>query len=215
MKTRLCLLFTLLLTVSLQLEARTRWFVIEAVLFKHDQLAGLQEEVWPEIVDQPDYSQSVPMDEYKQVSSSGKVMKNIAYAINRKEGMETVAHLAWIQPVASKPNAKPVKIHAGADFSGSYSASGDSNNSGLDGGTESMQPLWEVEGTITTYLGRYLHFNPDLVFRIPQEKADENGVFHTYLKEFKLKQSRKMRSRQLHYLDNPLMGMIVSIRPYN
>ncbi|TCK08876.1 CsiV family protein [Marinobacterium mangrovicola] len=57
-----------------------------------------------------------------------------------------------------------------------------------------------VDGTIRVDRSRYLHFKPNLLLT-------RNGA------QYQLKQSRRMRSRELHYLDHPLFGVLVYARP--
>ncbi|WP_432695383.1 CsiV family protein [Marinobacterium sp. YM272] len=57
-----------------------------------------------------------------------------------------------------------------------------------------------VDGTIRVDRSRYLHFKPDLLLT-------RGGT------QYQLKQSRRMRSKELHYLDHPLFGILVYARP--
>ena len=51
-------------------------------------------------------------------------------------------------------------------------------------------------------LGRFLHMDARLVYTDPET-----------LQSFKLAQSRKMRSGELHYIDNPRFGLLTRITP--
>jgi hypothetical protein len=59
-----------------------------------------------------------------------------------------------------------------------------------------------VNGIAKVSLGHYLHLNVDLLYR-----RGEGGTV------VRLKQSRKMRSRDIHYLDGPVLGVIALITP--
>lgn len=59
-----------------------------------------------------------------------------------------------------------------------------------------------VNGTIKIRLGRFLHMETLLVFT---DTETEQG--------FRLAQNRKMRSRELHYIDNPRFGILTRILP--
>ncbi|NOX75325.1 MAG: hypothetical protein GXP17_01600, partial [Gammaproteobacteria bacterium] len=93
-------------------------------------------------------------------------------------------------------------------------------------------------GTLSVSVARYLHFNVDLIYRAPvtQKMAvavpdlelwydrpyptlyEPQGPAYR-LKEwqamrgFQMKESRRMRSRELHYLDHPFFGIVVLITP--
>ena len=87
--------------------------------------------------------------------------------------------------------------------------------------------LYELEGKITIALSRYLHSYVDLVLRRPQLEIDElpnsnaQGLSYTQnsadtriLNNHRLKEHRRMRSKTLHFLDNPEFGLLVLITPY-
>ena len=87
--------------------------------------------------------------------------------------------------------------------------------------------LYEFEGKITIALARYLHAYTDLVFRRPRLSADavaDNAPQQEYLvaraadtrilNNHRLKEHRRMRSKTLHYLDNPEFALLILITPY-
>lgn len=87
--------------------------------------------------------------------------------------------------------------------------------------------LYELEGKITIALSRYLHTYADLVLRRPRVSTDSlpnDPVEDEYvaasspdariLNNHSLREHRRMRSKTLHYLDNPEFGMLVLITPY-
>ena len=87
--------------------------------------------------------------------------------------------------------------------------------------------LYEVEGKITVSLSRYLHVYTDLVLRKPRRSQDslletagsdpllyENLADTRILDNHRLKEHRRMRSKTLHYLDNPEFSMLILITPY-
>jgi len=100
----------------------------------------------------------------------------------------------------------------------------------------------ELEGYIKVSVERYLHIETDLwlheflpnfgqikLLQVPdlpsqnesdQEELSFSSQFDEMFKDpyqikrsFTLRQSRRMRSREVHYLDHPLMGLIVTITP--
>jgi hypothetical protein len=89
------------------------------------------------------------------------------------------------------------------------------------------QGLYEFEGKITVALSRYLHVFTDLVFRRPRLSVDpvtSNTPQDQYLAAYaadtrilnnhSLREHRRMRSKNLHYLDNPEFAMLILITPY-
>jgi len=87
--------------------------------------------------------------------------------------------------------------------------------------------LYELEGKITVTLSRYLHVYTDLVFRRPRLTLDEgetNAAQDEYLaaraadlrilNNHRMQEHRRMRSKTLHYLDNPEFSLLILITPY-
>ncbi|TRY32593.1 CsiV family protein [Aliiglaciecola sp. M165] len=94
--------------------------------------------------------------------------------------------------------------------------------------------LWELDGNLTVFLRYiqrtpYLHIDGDLDFRSPvfdqplylQNQPDDSAVEMPGLKEpdrlqsFPFQQLRRVISKQIHYFDHPMFGLIVQIRRYD
>ncbi|MFT5674893.1 MAG: hypothetical protein ACI808_000821 [Paraglaciecola sp.] len=116
----------------------------------------------------------------------------------------------------------------------------DNTSSDLDV-QETLSALWELDGKLKVYLqyvGRtpYLHVDTNLEYRSPifiedkqvklenynQSAAIQSGAIiveqsnqPNYLQSVQFNQLRRVISKQLHYFDHPLFGMIVHITRYN
>ncbi|MCW8327287.1 peptidoglycan binding protein CsiV [Photobacterium sp. SDRW27] len=104
-----------------------------------------------------------------------------------------------------------------------------------------QSPLYELEGKIRVYVQHYLFTEASLDLREPGRRevivgaepidmesdllAEESNVqvghlqevkkrveVEEFLKSYRFDQQRKMRSGETHYLDHPLMGMVIQIR---
>jgi len=76
--------------------------------------------------------------------------------------------------------------------------------------------IHELEGSLKVEVGRYLHLYTDLVFRIEQiEGSHEQQVSCCIaaMDDFRIKNHHRMRSRQIYYLDHPLLGILVQATP--
>ena len=62
-----------------------------------------------------------------------------------------------------------------------------------------------VRGTIRLYVARYLHVEAHLIYENPY--AANQALFE-------LRESRRMRSGELHYFDHPVFGALVRVTPY-
>jgi hypothetical protein len=162
-----------------------------------------------------------------------------------------LAHVAWRQPGVEKDQALPIWIKGGrifgeeftsidnqidielaakTEYLGSENTSDFSTIESPDTQDSEYEPdtsLYELEGTITIGLSRYLHTYADLVLRKPRLTIDpsievpgldqsviENLPDTRILNNHSLKERRRMRSNKLHYLDNPEFSMLILITPY-
>jgi len=143
-----------------------------------------------------------------------------AAKINRRKDMEVIWHQAWIEPVQSEDKAikHPIDV---------------SLKDKLD---------IQLRGTIQLHVSRYLHINTDLdiqhyelaepnelaALSLPASsneksdyRADLLGDSEVSLSEpqlapirsAKIQQSRRMRSKELHYVDHPMLGLVVKVIP--
>jgi len=93
-------------------------------------------------------------------------------------------------------------------------------------GTPRHDGLYELEGKITIALSRYLHTYTDLVLRRPRLSEDsvdnvaEQAYLQAHLADTRIlnnhlmREHRRMRSKNLHYIDNPEFGLLILITPY-
>lgn len=64
----------------------------------------------------------------------------------------------------------------------------------------------EMRGELKLYLARYLHVEPNLWFT---DESSSGERFHVVIE-----QHRRMRSEELHYIDHPLFGLVLYIKPW-
>ena len=169
MKTTNVLLLTLLLSLSVNLQARL--YDIEILFFERTDNQYL------------DAENSLSQFELKE-KPMGKLipeknptfLKPAAYSL-RKKGFRIIKHLAWRASIKNKRRAPWYQISAGN----------------------------KLNGLVRISVQRYLHAEFDLVLR---QDADGFGQ-----RQYRFKEKRRMRSRKLHYLDHPRMGILIEIRP--
>ena len=142
--------------------------------------------------------------------SSCSDLREIKEKIKRSAGMRVLAHESWIQPIGS-----------------------DQTSIMIQGGTQRGEK-YELEGFITLYRKRFLHVMTDLWFTKSLTKYKEkrdfsgaplreslNGNLFTEapnsssFKTFMLKQQRRVRAAELHYLDHPFFGLILKITRFS
>lgn len=59
----------------------------------------------------------------------------------------------------------------------------------------------EIDGSVALHLGRYLHLDSDLLFTAAGDEP----------RAWRLTESRRMRSDELHHLDSPRLGILVRV----
>jgi hypothetical protein len=155
---------------------------------------------------------------YTSLPATSRVLNQEARSIRRSQGFRLLSHKAWIQPIAS--TNKTILIQAGEQYGDAF----------------------ELDGTISLRVSRYLHVETDLwltsferiapdqpLARFPQQReSTETSYNENYEKlliaesrknaflaeqKFPLRQSRRMRSAETHYLDHHRFGIMVHIKP--
>ena len=103
------------------------------------------------------------------------------------------------------------------------------------------KPIPELDGTLQVYVQHYLYVQTELDLKEPTtqqvglkdrpldlemgpedtdsdvqlghlEAVSPTKTVETFLKPYRMDQKRRMRSGETHYLDHPLMGMIIQVR---
>jgi len=131
-----------------------------------------------------------------------------AAKIKGSREFRVMRHFAWRQPGLDAKNAKAIRINVGSVFD-QYLPKDLKPYRHF--APASMQPTPDrsrkvrnttVSGTIKVRLGRFLHVDSHLVYTDVENNAS-----------YRLRQSRKMRSREYHYIDNPRFGLLIRILP--
>ncbi|MFK7858853.1 MAG: CsiV family protein [Granulosicoccus sp.] len=202
--------FAAIILLSCSGLANARDYLIEVVLFEtvagKDLTAGGL--YYPRIEESLQLgSENAVAQGFLPLELDLKLSENAA-AIAASSRYRLLRHLAWRQPGLADNDAIAVRVALGdtipmfipedltpypAFYPGSLSPIPDRS-----------KPISSsiVNGTIKVRLGRFLHMDTRLTFT--DEKTSQS---------FKLAQSRKMRSGELHYIDNPRFGLLTQITP--
>lgn len=198
-------LFCAALPVVSQAE-ETRWYDVEVIIFAQTGKEYRHSEVWPVDVSLPDMKMARSLQPagsrtaFSRLSAQSLRLNSEAKRIQSAPELKLLLHEGWRQPGLPKNRAVSVRIQQG-----------------------------RLEGTLKLVLSRYLHINTDLLYREPMTESeiaalsDENsggGIFaqtttstKPHFRIYRMQQSRRMRSNELHYLDNPVLGMIIRVTP--
>lgn len=166
----------------------TPWYMIELILFTRNTPPGATGEIWSKTSGDLDWD-SLRSGNYSLAPVGSWRLSGAELALKQAGGLTPVIHTAWQQPVYNRNAARPHYLKSDREIAP---------------GT----PL--VEGMVKVSVSRYLHVNLDLLMRgAPAGAARLPGGFQT----FRFNEHRRMRSRELHYIDHPLMGMLIMITP--
>lgn len=139
---------------------------------------------------------------------SGYELNDAADEIKRSGNYRLLQHFMWQQPGLASADAQAVRINVGRvstmyipqtlEGQGKFVVGSASPQPGRDREIRSTT----VNGTLKVRLGRFLHLETHLVYTDAERQTS-----------YTLYQSRRMRSRELHYVDNPRFGLLARIVP--
>ncbi|MDH5517666.1 MAG: peptidoglycan binding protein CsiV [Gammaproteobacteria bacterium] len=168
------------------------------------------------------YYSKIPAENFRLVEEAGKLANSDAY--------EILYHTAWIQPGLDKEKAEFIHIKsldtaqqlptvdnlAVAPINSLVSSQMESILNPAQQQTEKNNLL---DGVVKVELGRYLHIYFDLKYQ--RNLTEKHGVLNagsinTYkeLKYYPIQNHRRMRSKEVHYIDHPLVGIVVLATPF-
>lgn len=185
-------------------QAKTPIYKIEVIVFESMALKGWTEEFWPSDIELPVTEGSHPLTEKGKSPlwfNNQKSDLDAEVAKLNKKGYRVLFHQAWSQMAYGNKNAPTTLVE---------------NNQARGS---------NLLGTVRLYRTRFAHVNFDLEFerRIPEtiledfmknQKISLNEVAPTHWR-FNLKESRKIKYGELHYIDHPLFGVLVQVEQLN
>ena len=209
--TVLALAATFAAVLAIPTGASARSLTVEIIVF--DDLSGedLHTEHWPadpgepsldgavEIVRSPGGEAGGAARAYRLVNRSALALDGVWRSLRRSARYRPFLHVGWRLPGLSHGAARPV--HVGPRL-GDRGAGG----AGPGGGERPT-----VQGTVKVSVARYLHVKLDLVYRRPGNGEAETP--NAVPARFRLVSERRMRYGELHYIDHPLFGVLMRIRP--
>ena len=190
-------------------DATTREFEIELLVFQN-MVSNDGGEIWPidysewftdsyqEDLQDPVDAEAEKPDTGTETTTAIDWLPESAYrmvaernALGRSAQYRPLAYFAWRQSVLDRNQAQPIELSSEANKqAGSY-----------------------VDGTVRVAVERYLHLYLDLKLHIPVD-SEQLELLEYDIPEFRLAEHRRMRSKEIHYFDNPRFGVIALITPY-
>ncbi|VAW93566.1 hypothetical protein MNBD_GAMMA22-784 [hydrothermal vent metagenome] len=186
----------------------------------------------------------IPQLTFKHIENTDYRLNDIVTSLNESNDHRVLLHSAWRQPGLSKTDAINVKIEhfippentnenisennsentqitlknnnnfASAQYISQFSTTEytDENNKPNKG--------FVLSGYIKLILSRYLHLKIDLVYHEQANEIAEQIISNEFGEDellpdiFHILQTRRLRSKELHYIDHPVISIIALITPY-
>lgn len=207
----------LLLMPSLLLaqEDKRTWYDVEVIVFEQQEARGRDAERWDSVAHLPAAEQVAPLlpasDEripFSQLPSSALRLQTVYQQLERAAQYKPLLHIGWRQQGLSRQEAPAVPIPRDWDR-GHGNADSEHEHAVLE--ETHIPPLF---GYVRLYRERFLHVAVDLRYQRTTENVEQQ---YPYLEGrepvFVMRQQRRMRSGELHYLDHPVLGVLVLVTP--
>lgn len=175
------------------------FYKVEVIVFQHLDPAAAGAEAWPPQPGAPAIDQALELSALTSVTAAE------AASGSERAGWRALpaAQLTMggaVQRLRSSARYRPL-LHVGWVQPLDHADRGAAVHvfSGMAGARDDSMSPSLIDGTIAVRRGRYLHADIDLVY-----KKDVVA---------RLTHSRRLRSKELHYIDHPLFGVILSVSP--
>ncbi len=179
-----------------------------------------------------------PLLTFQFIENTAYKLNDIVTSLNESNFHKVLLHSAWRQPGMSKENALSVKIYhqipakktditdtLNSDTANNiYQSEQQSNNINSSFNTITENNLsnngFLLSGYIKLILSRYLHLKIDLSYHEQKSNtteqfiSDEFGEDYLLPDVYNISQTRRLRSKELHYIDHPVISIIALITPY-
>lgn len=199
---------------------------IESELSTEESAADNTDQTETDLVEE----QKTGLEAFKPLPEEERQLIEQAAALSRGNRYQLLFHEAWNQPVPDRNSVIPIKITGGEQFGRHHELHGFislyverylhlSTDLHLVEYELSSNPFNVIEDSdfhmpsFNSTDGADAHFllNDDSPFS--NQISHQTNQFYISVKDAELKESRRMRSRQIHYFDNPEFGMLVLITP--
>ena len=163
--------------------------------------------------------------------------------IKKQGSYRIVMHKGWKQKVTDKKIAEKLRLIGGKNYFRSSQDLGnhmDMENDTFGASADVAQNSFEVDGTLLLSKSRHLHLETDLVFTKPMKVLSPVAGFegsmsaasapkvtlanvknrnqwqnetNARLQPFRLKESVRLRTNEVQYIDHPIYGILFAIIP--
>lgn len=186
-------------------------YEVELIIFENANGRYLNSEDWSyndsvhQIKENVAHNDTSTDAEYQELQwSSAKLAKNLEHLL-KNENYKVLVNKRWKQTGLDRKET--LSIPVGRVIKQATKSAGDDiiGNINPDSGLDSY-----VTGDVQLIMSRYLHFDVNLKYFKPMLNSRAEYEF----KSFPIVSERRMKSREVHYMDHPLIGVVVLATPY-
>jgi hypothetical protein len=183
----------LLVTLTGVTVAAPPTYDVEIIIFRNNTMSDAGEQ-WPaQAVSDLQPTRVFTQDEFTELSPSLYQLDAIRGGLRNSSGYSVLMHRAWRQVGYDAAHAIAYPIHFLAE-------------NGRD----------SIDGSVTLVRERYLHLDVDLLLMMAGSNSPAQYSDGPISKPtFRLREKRRLRSRELHYFDHPRFGIIAMVTPYD
>lgn len=184
---------TLLLVFAQAAVAAPPIYDVEIIIFRNNVNSDAGEQWTTPATGDLQPTRVFSQDEFTELARSLYQLDGVRSGLRNSSGYSVLFHRAWRQVGYDAAHAIAYPIHAFAE-------------NGRD----------SIEGSVTLVRERYLHLDVDLLLMTASAAAPaQYSDGPNSAPAFRLREKRRMRSRELHYFDHPRFGMIAMVTPYD
>jgi hypothetical protein len=192
-------------------DAGPPWYQFEVLVFRRIDKGAGSTEAWPDDPGAPSFENAISFDTrgratlrdnlpipYRPLPAKERDLGNIWTAFRNSRNYRPLYQVAWRQQVVDPEQAQSLYLYLPPD----------------EGEAGPYNPP-KLEGTLKIGVKRYLHMETDLLLRLPLTADDGDAYFMgPAVRSYRLQTTRRMRSGKLHYLDHPVLGVLVKAERY-
>lgn len=187
---------------SVAIMADERWYQVEVIVFSQNaQNTEVFEQTSPELslpanlafLSQSEYALPSLLQNpvaYARVKPEDRLLNGSYNNLQRNSNYQPLLHESWVQP--AKSNQVNKGVHLGVK--------GNNNEEDI------------LNGILKIQRGHYLHLIMDMEYAPGQFTSTDETAFSEPV-IYHLKEKRRLRLNEVHYLDHPTFGIIVTIKP--
>ena len=196
-----------------------RWYQVEMIVFARNDNAA-QQEVWPHNIKlaYPENLITLKTSEagdsgaFTMLKPSERQLNAQAASIARNSGYSLVFHQAWRQMIYNKKTS--ILINGGKTFNGHQELEGSIDLS-VAQYLKLQTNLWLTQFSAANNINDLGDSWPELPSIPGTEPSVDQPTDYLIKRIVKISQQRSMRSQEVHYIDHPLLGIIIKIIPYD